>query len=611
MLTIELDSTYLKGALRMVPCNDGSMIGGAINCPTFNSNSIISDRCVMPVLTRSWDGGRTWSPENVDAPDYAFGGIVRLRDGVLLTSHNPWVNRFMVSRDNGNSWQPLIDTTDATPTSGPVTVAVSLHRDARGILYWKRGGLIVMSLNNGLTCISLSGSTTREGYHVLTNSGIMVLYEVDAGNSPGAVRVSTNHGRTWINSLQGYSNRDSASRLWGCVVIRDTIAVSDAFGTIERSSSIFTPKHRTSYYHSSSQIWKPGQFLGIFNSLALMDSSETFFHSSGAGIYKLALNDSSISIVARDCPSELVPCNPVPGDTIPYLYGRKGELFYLFYDLDGNIHPQGNEAIFPTTKPRPVSRLDRLYTCSGVEYVIGGRNIESVSLDSAISSNATLRYTITPNHRLATIIVDAADSSLAMYFSVTVSDSELPKQVFTDSVIGVKVKPIVSFRSSFGTTYLECSWLDGPYMWLRNGEPVLGFLQEGISDSVIKNPIPGRYAVQGKSQYGCDVLSNEYLVTATQVENATPGILPSYTLQSTSDGKISIEWPTSTIKPTDFQIYDLLGRRIQCNIEYFQQHAEITALSAYSIVYVVAVNSTGLYSIGGVFIHSAGAGYFR
>jgi len=69
------------------------------------------------------------------------------------------------------------------------------------------------------------------------------------------------------------------------------------------------------------------------------------------------------------------------------------------------------KCMFPPDKPRPVSLLDRLYTCNGVQNVVGGRSITSVSLNAAQSINVVLTHTITPNKRLVTIdIVD--DSTL-------------------------------------------------------------------------------------------------------------------------------------------------------------------------------------------------------
>ncbi len=73
---------YVTGGRGMVPCKDGSFIGGSVSCrgPELNS---VSDWCHRPVLTRSWDGGKSWTPEDVDAPDYSPSGIVRLRNGDL------------------------------------------------------------------------------------------------------------------------------------------------------------------------------------------------------------------------------------------------------------------------------------------------------------------------------------------------------------------------------------------------------------------------------------------------------------------------------------------------------------------------------------------------
>ncbi|MBK7032458.1 MAG: hypothetical protein IPH49_04155 [Ignavibacteria bacterium] len=60
------------------------------------------------------------------------------------------------------------------------------------------------------------------------------------------------------------------------------------------------------------------------------------------------------------------------GSDSTMLFGYTG-VYGFFYDLDGNVHAHGLPYLFPTDKPRPVSRLDRLYTCNGVQYVVGGR----------------------------------------------------------------------------------------------------------------------------------------------------------------------------------------------------------------------------------------------
>ncbi|MBK7032461.1 MAG: exo-alpha-sialidase [Ignavibacteria bacterium] len=145
----------------MVPCNDGSIIGGYINCPTFPPNYYISDHCDRPVLTRSWDGGKTWVAEDVGAPNYAYSGIVRLRGGELLTAHNSWLYGFLKSMDNGRTWQATFDTAQAAPVFGVGEVIGMLFRDHRGILYWKLGGELHMSLDNGKTFIWVQNSELR------------------------------------------------------------------------------------------------------------------------------------------------------------------------------------------------------------------------------------------------------------------------------------------------------------------------------------------------------------------------------------------------------------------------------------------------------------------
>ncbi|MCO6465983.1 MAG: exo-alpha-sialidase [Bradyrhizobiaceae bacterium] len=558
--SVYVDSLYLKGARGMVPCNDGSFVGGYINCPTFPPGYYESDHCDRPVLTRSWDGGKTWVAEDVGAPNYAYSGIVRLRGGILLTAHNSWLYGFLTSTDNGRSWQATFDTTNAIPVLGVGEVIGMLFRDHRGLLYWKLGGELHVSLDNGKTFVWLRYSDLREGYYVLPPDGLLVTHTVGSGTTFGSIQMSFNHGRSWSKTLKGYDrgtfpNGDSTSILTGCVVIRDTIAVYDWFGYYPDGGHSYQPVPRTLHWQTTSRTWRAGRFLHGFGLYGVMDSTECWHD----GYRALALNDTIPRSVSRDIPADSIP---PPGDTLVYTRGR---LYGLFYDLDGNVHPLGTEVYIPRRAPRPVSRLDRLYTCTGVEYVVGGHHLDTVIMDPTRSVNAKLSYTITPNKRLSTIVVEAIDTTRPMYFTMVVDDSIVGRQWFSDSVM-TATKPVVALGRSYLDTVLRCTYPDGPFMWYYN-DTLMPHRIVGINaDSVIFKPKPGRYKVVAKSLFGCDVWSNEVVVTTTGIEESGGNEDGRYSFYPDSDGSIHVRWTGFGPSPSSVTAFDILGRRLEADV---------------------------------------------
>jgi len=559
--SVYVDSLYLKGARGMVPCNDGSFVGGYINCPSRRPGGRISDHCPLPMLTRSWDGGRTWGAETVNAPDFAFSGIVRLRHGVLLTAHNRWMHSFIESIDGGRTWRPTFDSTKADTADNLNITTGYLFRDHRGILYWRLGaGGLMMSLDLGRSYVRLPEAEVREGYYVVSPDGLLVTHSVQAGTSPGSIQMSFNHGRSWSQTLKGYSKgtfgkEDSASTLTGAVIIHDTVVVNDNFGYYPDGGLIYEPHHRTKYWMNHERIWRVGRYLPYFGIVGVMDSTECWYE----GFTALALGDTLPRQVSRDIPPDSIP--PV-GDSVVYTRGR---LYGLFYDLDGNVHIHGSDVFIPRRAPRPVSRLDRLYTCTGVEYVVGGHHLDTVILDPSRSMNAKLSYTTTPNKRLSTIVVEAVDTTRPMHFTMMVDDSVVGRQWFSDSVMTV-TKPVVALGRFYLDTILTCTYPDGPFMWYYNDTLMPHRIVGANADSVIFKPKPGKYKVMAKSPFGCDVWSNEVVVTTTGIEEDTSDEGGTYFAYPDSDGSIHVRWTGFGPSPSSVTAFDILGRRLEADV---------------------------------------------
>ncbi|MBL0322605.1 MAG: hypothetical protein IPP80_09585 [Ignavibacteria bacterium] len=248
------------------------------------------------------------------------------------------------------------------------------------------------------------------------------------------------------------------------------------------------------------------------------------------------------------------------GSDSTMLFGYTG-VYGFFYDLDGNVHAHGLPYLFPTDKPRPVSRLDRLYTCNGVQYVVGGRAISNVQIDATRSMNAELTFSVTPNKRLVTIDVVAVDSLQPMYVAMTVDDSVLGRQWFYDSVgVGIP-NPSVMVTQKGSVSNLNCTWPDGPIMWYKDGEPLK---HTGIGYNGEANVLrakPGTYKVRGRTRYGCVVESNDVVVTTTGVDESVDAN-QGYRVWYRGETGIEVEWDPSLPSPSSITVTDAIGREI-------------------------------------------------
>lgn len=547
------------------------------------------DHCTRPVVTRSWDGGKTWLVEDVNAPDFSTANIVRLWGGDLLASHHGWINGFVRSTDGGRSWRTDNDT--IIPTFGSPDLTIYPFRDYRGILYWMSSGRLNFSLDNGKSFVQLRQTPLYDGFYVLHPDGLMVTHRVGASYKPGSIFMSFNHGRTWSTVAVGYERGDSTSTLYGVACIRDTIAVYEIFG---KGDLIKEYEGRTKYWQSEQHRFQVGPYIGsCYVRGGIMDSSEAWFGwSSGKVKMKRPTDTMCVTLV------EWVPPGfPIPPDTTKLYEYIPFDGSY--YDLDGAVHPNGSLIILPINKPRPVSRIDRLYTCTGVEYVVGGSWLKDVVFDADRSFNALLTYTITPNQRLSTINIVAVDSTKPMSFAILVYDSIVGSQVFVDSVLPISSRPTIAVRTQGNNTYIESLWADGPYMWLHDGMPLQ---REGAGvngDTVLVNPASGTYKVMGRTSFGCDVYSNEVVITSTDATEDIQDNNSGYTAYVNDEGIIHVQWLNNFLKPESIRVFDMLGQQLEVDITIGENSAELYTPRGTSFL-LVAISSLNHNTVIGV-----------
>ncbi len=542
---------YITGGRGMVPCKDGSFIGGMVSCrgPMLN---LISDWCPKPVLTRSWDGGKTWTPENVDIPDHSPSGVVRLRNGDLLTSYNRWDDGFLRSSDNGLTWSVDTDTTQLLQGGWS---SLDLIRDFRGMLYWRSGSVLLSSIDEGKHVVAVRGASTRQGFYVLPPNGTLVTYLLGSYSfSYGNVDISYDHGRSWDMSLHGYERNDSSLIVDRLGVVRDTLVVG-----VRLFRKNLDLSKQTWYHQEQTRNWLPGISLGYdYEVEILLDSAGAIWSRPGM-IGVLRPGDSLTRFLYGTYGTDSLKHIPWGSDST-MLFGYTG-VYGFFYDLDGNVHAHGLPYLFPTDKPRPVSRLDRLYTCNGVQYVVGGRAISNVQIDAARSLNAELSFSVTPNNRLVTIDVVAIDSLQPMYVAMTVDDSVLGRQWFYDSVgVGIP-NPSVMVTQKGSISNLNCTWPDGPFMWYKDGEPLkhTGIGYNGEAN--VLRATPGTYKVRGRTRYGCVVESNDVVVATTGVDESVDA-KQGYRVWYRGETGIEVEWDPSLPSPSSITVTDAIGREI-------------------------------------------------
>ncbi|MBI2793812.1 MAG: hypothetical protein HYX66_04075 [Ignavibacteria bacterium] len=577
---------HVTGARGWLPCTDGSLIGAYINCGNLTPGRGIYE-CSQPVVSRSWDGGVTWAIENVDAPDFSYSKMVRLRGGNLLSPHNRWFGGFITSTDAGRSWTPTFDSTIFNSAYDVGGETFQLFRDYRGILFWLGGGILYYSLDNGASRAAIMGAFTRENYYVLPPNGLMVTTMIEAGTDPSEIQMSLNHGKTWFVARREYSNYDSSLDITGLAIVRDTVVAGQFLYKWRPGRARFY----TEYWNSGELKWQKGLYRGeCWTFDAMVDSADSWYGWEEDGFYRLKSGDSTCVRIVRASDST----RPLkPADSLLPL--MKAMVEGMFYDLAGNVHPNGSDVVISTGDSRPISRIDRMYVCGGVEFVIGGRQLEAIWLEDATTSNAALTYTTTQNNMLATVEVNAVDSSLPMRFSFIVQDPILGQQRFVDSVIPISGTPDVRLWDDNDIPYkITCSYKDGPYMWYKDGIPWQlpgAYVGTVYGDSVIQMPKPGRYMVKGRNNNGCDVFSQVVSVGITDV--FSDGVADGDAFQVITKGnEIRIRGNRES-EAVSILAYDLLGNAVSLKMSRMGFENVISTVELSGIIALVLTDSSG------------------
>lgn len=584
---------FLVGARGLVPCSDGSVIGGFINCPTYTV-ATSGDQCTRPVLTRSWDGGRTWNAEYVAAPDYALTPIVRLQDGRLLTAHHRYTNQFMESTDDGRSWREIFDTSKAEKRYSRNEMSVYLLRDFRGIIFWKGAGELCMSFDGGITYATLAyAPRIYPVFFVIPPNGLIVVPQIGAGYWPGEIFMSFDHGRNWQSTLKGdevpSGSKDSTLVIPAVLVVRDTFAVQTGsrYGWAGQDSTV----SRSLYWNDAGGFWATGPNLGdCFMFDAILDSSEVIYGSYSASIATQPKGSTQCVEVGKYL---------APGDTIPA--GDDSTVYYrsslegIYYDFDGGVHPYGSEGIIPTGLTRPISLLDREYSCTEISFVIGGRQLTGVYVNEIESMNAAMKYRVSPNGRVAFVTVSAVDSSKPLRVGLSVHDAQLGTQVFRDSIAVLGSVPVVSTSYQFNTPHINCTWIGGPFVWMKDGKPwVYPGTNEVHNDSTVASPEPGTYRAYGVTKYGCRVLSNEITISLSSVHFHGVGNEQVAEWQL-ADNTLVVNRTSKTEDPVLICVYNLVGQLIaREEMPAGAAQAKFQITDYEKVVYVVAMNNSGV-----------------
>ncbi|MBK7032460.1 MAG: hypothetical protein IPH49_04165 [Ignavibacteria bacterium] len=204
--------------------------------------------------------------------------------------------------------------------------------------------------------------------------------------------------------------------------------------------------------------------------------------------------------------------------------------------------------------------------------------------------NSKLSYTITPNKRLSTIVVEAVDTTLPMYFTMMVDDSIVGRQWFSDSVM-TATTPVVAMGRYYQDTILKCEYPDGPFMWYYNDTLMPHRSWGALADSAISKPKPGRYKVVAKSPFGCDVWSNEIVITTTGIEESGGSENGTYSAYSDNDGIIHVRWAGYGPTPSSVIAFDILGKRLEANVRISENEVVMDLDEHQKMVFIMV--STG------------------
>jgi len=178
---------------------------------------------------------------------------------------------------------------------------------------------------------------------------------------------------------------------------------------------------------------------------------------------------------------------------------------------------------------------------------------------------------------------------------MTVGDSVVGRQWFSDSVMTIINKPVVELGRFYLDTILTCTYPEGPFMWYFNGTLMPHRTTFGMNgDSLIFKPKPGRYKVVARSPFGCDVESNEVTVIATGVDESDGGDDARYWAYPSNDGSVYIRWDGTTQSPLSIAMFDIVGRQLNIATKITTNEAIVSHDYGQGPVFVVIFAKSGM-----------------
>jgi hypothetical protein len=240
-----------------------------------------------------------------------------------------------------------------------------------------------------------------------------------------------------------------------------------------------------------------------------------------------------------------------------------------FYDLDGNLHSNSRNSFQHADHVRPVSILDKLHTCGGMQFLIGGGAINGVTIAEQFTKNATITWTITPNKRMVFIDIKAVDTSKAVYVCFTVGDSLRPGMTYCDSTNiptpapTIKVGKIVNTQL-FGDMYRihvapYQGWVNIDYV----GRPPYWFTNASFSN--LWQP-PVDVFVRARDRNGCIRCSDTVSLSVVSVDERSDYGNRDTSLKLTlapnpASGEVAVEFSTGRLggAPYRIEVVNMLG----------------------------------------------------
>ncbi len=606
-----IDSMYFAvGAIEPVPCNDGTFVGGALYCNRSSENGNISQRspCADICINRSYDGGVTWVRERVDAPYHSSGTIVRVRDGVLLTADASMHHGFLRSTDHGRSWHRHImsETNKGRELRDSLyerTVGDKLTRDSRGVLYWWYGAFEQnhISIDDGLTTTWVqrdTGNLFRPGWL----SERWLFKHTSYGALASANSATPDFGRSYIFwDMEGF------------LVLKDTTrgATVDGFTMVDvyfsytrndslvllaermpsgpRAESVISPRYVVIYTEptlrkfriDSTRLWDEWFVLPYESSCFTRvngEATEPLFDSLGrmqfAGFTSFDIaRDTCQRWTYRFVDGSLDTTTALKSPT--WRHGNWSTPATVFYDLDGNLHSNSRNSFQHADHVRPVSMLDRLHTCGGMQFLVGGKAINGVTIAEQFTKNANITWTVTPNRRMVFIDVKAIDSTKALYVCFTVGDSLIPGMTYCDS--SNFPTPVPTFRVGPQYRHVNVGLVHDVYLDPYDGWAALDYVGRASHErtAAYKQRLVGPRLdifVRARDRNGCIRCSDTVSLRVVSVDersdygnrdiSLTLALAP-----NPASGEVTMEFSTGRLggAPYRIEVVDMLGTVVYTN----------------------------------------------